>query len=228
MLSNRLKAIVSMVPKADVIADIGCDHGKAAVSLIKKNIAQQVICTDISGKSLDKAKKLVKSSGYAEKVSLREGNGLAVLNEKEADIAVVAGMGAELIIDILDADKAKAPDTLVLSCNTGSGLLRQWLGNNGYVIQDESLVFENRHFYPVILAVKGKAQELSEMQIEFGPVLLEKKPKTLKHYVAKRIDNAKEIKEKIEKSKTSRKDELIREIDLRLKMYSEVKQCLHR
>lgn len=225
MLSNRLKAIINMVPKTNTIADIGCDHGKVAIALIKNLTAKYVICTDISGKSLNKARKLVKSSKLSQSISLREGNGLAVLNTGEAEAAVIAGMGAELIIDILDADKDMIPDTLVLSCNTASGLLRQWLSTNGYRIEDESLEFENQHFYPVILAVKGESKKLTDLEIEFGPILLRKKPKTLKYYIRKRIDNAKDIRARINKADTSRKEELLKEIDERLKIYSEVENA---
>ena len=215
-----------MVPEATRVADIGCDHGKVAVSLIKSGTAKSVICGDISGKSLEKARKLVQARGMTQSVSLREGNGLAVLDGKEADVAVIAGMGGELIVQILDAEKNKAPDTLVLSCNTASGLLRQWLGENGYRIEDEELVFENRHFYPVIRAEKGQSTALSELELEFGPVLLKKKPKTLKYFVKKRIDKTNDVRTKIAKSTSPKKADLMTEIDERLRKYKELEKCL--
>ena len=212
-----------MVPKADTVADIGCDHGKVAVALIKNGQANRVICGDISGKSLDKARKTAKGMGG---ISLREGNGLDVLESGEADIAVMAGMGGELIRDILEKNIDKAPETLVLSCNTASGVLREWLSEHGYRIEDEELVFETRHFYPVILAVKGQTQQLDDMALEFGPVLLEKKPKTLKYFVTRRIDKTKDIRKKIEKSQTPNKTALLNQIDDRLKKYAELEKCL--
>ncbi|MDD5016466.1 MAG: class I SAM-dependent methyltransferase [Eubacteriales bacterium] len=224
MLSNRLKTIVRMVPRAQTIADIGCDHGKVAVALVKNGRSQHVICGDISGKSLDKARKNAK--GFEESISLREGNGLEVLAAGEADAAVLAGMGGELISDILNANKDKAPDTLVLSCNTASGLLRQWICENGYRIADEELVFENRHFYPVILALKGQSEKLSDIALEFGPVLLEKKPKVLRYFIKRRIDKTKEIRQQIEKSDSSKKMELLNQIDERLEEYAGIEKCL--
>lgn len=226
MLSNRLKAIIQMVPNAETIADIGCDHGKVAISLIKNQIAKRVICGDISGKSLQKAKKLVHAKRLTSSVSLREGNGLSVLDVGEVDVAVIAGMGGELIVEILNADETKAPDMLVLSCNTASGILRKWLSEHGYCIDNEDLVFENRHFYPVIFAKKGTSDALSDMEVEFGPVLLQKKPKALKYLVKRRIDLTRETRSKISKSDTLRKSELLRDIDERLNKYAEVEKCL--
>ena len=226
MLSGRLKTIVQMVPKAETAADIGCDHGKVAAALVDKGTAKRVICGDISDKSLDKARKLVNSKKLEDSVSLREGNGLDILSAGEADVVILAGIGGELIAEILDTGKDKAPDKLVLSCNTASGLLRQWIAQNGYRIEDEELVFENRHFYPVILAVKGQSQEMSDIELEFGPVLLQKKPKTLKIFVKQRISKTKDIRAKILKSESPKKLDMLHEIDERLKEYAEVEKCL--
>lgn len=226
MLSSRLKAILDMVPKSVTVADIGCDHGKIAVELIKNGTAEKVISTDISGASLGKARKLVEANGLGERVSLRQGDGLSVLDAGEADTAVIAGMGGELIADILQSGADSAPDTLVLSCNTASGLLRKWLCDNDYRIDDEELVFEMRHFYPVMLATKGNAEPLSDMQLEFGPVLLKKKPKALKYFVRKRIDLTKDIRSKLKKANESSQEALIKSIDEKLKKYKEVEKCL--
>ena len=177
MISYRLNAIINMVPEVETAADIGADHGKVAVDIIKKGKARKVICSDISGKSLKKATKLVKAKKLEDLVLLREGDGLKVLEPGEADAAIIAGMGGELIADILKKGEGRVPDILVLSCNTASGLLRAWLDSNGFVIEDEELVFEGRHFYPVMLARRGEAAGLSDIELEFGPVLLKRSRK---------------------------------------------------
>lgn len=215
-----------MVPTAETIADIGCDHGKVAVELIKNKQAKYVICTDISGQSLKKATKLVSGKNLEQSISLREGDGLGVLGDGEADVAVIAGMGGELIANILSAHENKVPEKLVLSCNTASGTLRQWLSNNGFHIVDEDLVFETRHFYPVILATKGNPEKMTDLELEFGPVLLRKRPKTLKFFVRRRIDKTAEVRAKIAKTNATNKQALLDDIDARLKVYGELERCL--
>lgn len=226
MLSFRLKAIVSMVPDSETVADIGCDHGKVAVWLLKNGIAKYTVCGDLSGHSLEKARKHVASKGFKDAVSLREGSGFDVVHKDEAQTAVVAGMGGELISSILEKGKDKLPDTLVLSCNKGSGVLRKWLSDNGFAIEDEDLVLENKHYYPVIRAKRGESKALNDMELEFGPVMLQRKPKLLKYYVNHRIDQTKSIRAKLKKTKAARKEELLAEIDERLKAYAEVLKCL--
>lgn len=226
MLSFRLKAIVSMVPESQTVADIGCDHGKVTVWLLKNGIAKYAVCGDLSGHSLEKARKLVSSKGFKDAVSLREGSGFDVVEKDEAQTAVVAGMGGELISSILEKGKDKLPDTLVLSCNKGSGVLRKWLSDNGFAIEDEDLVLENKHYYPVIRAKRGESKALNDLELEFGPVLLQRKPKLLKYYVSHRIDQTKSIRAKLKKTKAARKEELLVEIDERLKAYAEVLKCL--
>lgn len=226
MLSFRLKAIVSMVPETKTVADIGCDHGKVAVWLLKNEKAKFAVCGDLSGHSLEKAHKLVSSKGLQNAVSLREGSGFDVVDAGEAQTAVVAGMGGELIASILEKGKEKLPDTLVLSCNKGSGVLRKWLSENGFAIEAEDLVLENRHYYPVIRAIRGEGKPLNDMELEFGPLMLEKKPKLLKYYVTDRIDKTKSIRGKLQKTEAVRKEELLAEIDERIKAYKEVLKCL--
>jgi tRNA (adenine22-N1)-methyltransferase len=226
LLSKRLNAIVNMVPKAQVVADIGCDHGKIAVEMIENGTAENVICTDISGASLAKAKKLAKAKGLFDFVAFRQGDGLDVLHAGEADIAVIAGMGGELIANILQSGELRVPDTLVLSCNTASGLLRGWLCDNGFAIVDERLIMEGRHFYPVILATRGNCEPLSDVELEFGPVLLKTKPKTLKAYVRRRIELTNDIRKKLRKANKSSKEALIKEIEAQRKKYEEVYKCL--
>ncbi len=226
MISVRLRSIINMVPQTETVADIGCDHGKVAVTLIKEGRVKRAVCSDISGRSLDKARKRVSARKMEDRVSLREGDGLSVLDAGEADVIVLAGMGGELIADILDAGADKVPDTLVLSCNTASGKLRQWLCANGYYIIDEAIEYENRRYYPVILAKKGQSAELSDIELEFGPVLLKKKPKPLKFFVRQRIEKTKVIRSKIAKSNSDRREMLLKELDERLDAYGKLEKCL--
>lgn len=226
MQSERLSTITNMVPCVRTVADIGCDHGKVAEALIEKGFAQKVICTDISGKSLDKARKLALESNISDRVILRVGDGFTVVEKGEADAAVIAGMGGELIVSILESGIESIPDTLVLSCNTAADILRKWLSENEYRIDDEVMICESRHYYPIIRAVKGNMDKLTDIQLEFGPILLHKKDCILKRFVQYRIEITKEIRAKIDKADAGDKQDLLRDIDGKLKRYEEVERCL--
>ena len=226
MLSNRLKAIALMVPECQTVADIGCDHGKLALWLLKNGRAQYAICTDISAPSLEKARGLAVTMGLQHAVSLRVGSGFDVLKKGEADTAVIAGMGGVLMTSLLEQGKDRLPDTLVLACQRDADVLRGWLVRNGFVINDEDIVLENRHYYPVIRAVKGPSTLLTDAELEFGPVLLAKKPEMLKSFVAQRIKQTKRIRSTLTTTGAAKKDELLSGIEDRLRLYEEVLKCL--
>lgn len=223
-MSQRLDAIIRMAPQVNTVADIGCDHGKIAVSLLIERKAEQAICSDISGKSLEKAKKLARSKGLENRVSFREGNGLSVLGGNEADAAIIAGMGGELIARILEEAGGNVPDTLILSCNTKPEILRAWLCTNGFVIEDEELAAEDRRFYPVMLAKKGRSQQLSALELEFGPVLLKEMPETLLRLIDRRISREKEYIKDIKAHGSKSAAQQQRAIEEKIKIYEELKR----
>jgi tRNA (adenine22-N1)-methyltransferase len=225
MDTHRLNAIVNMVPVSDTIADIGCDHGKTGVMLIECGKAKRVIFGDISDKSLDKARKLAEFKGLICKISLRQGDGLEVLDKGEADTIVISGMGGELIADILENGKEKAPEVLVLSCNTKAEKVRSWLYDNGYFIYDEDMVSEGRHFYPIILARKGEAKKPDETGLELGPKLLEKKPPEFISFAKRKIEKNEEKRKKILESEPRNAAELLAGLETERKRYEEALIC---
>ena len=64
-LDQRLTAIANLVDYGKV-ADVGCDHGKLGYYLVSTDRASEVIATDISKPSLDKAKELAFENGVAD------------------------------------------------------------------------------------------------------------------------------------------------------------------
>ena len=225
-LSGRLLAIAEMVPQVDTVADIGCDHGKLAVWLVQNGRARRAVCGDISAPSLEKARKKAAEEGLADRISARVGSGLSVLAPGEADAAVIAGMGGELIVSILEADIDKAPEVLVLSCHSMADVLRGWLADNGFCFEDEALVEEGRHFYPIMRVRRGESRVLSLSEREFGPVLLRKKPEALRRLLDRRIRETQRIYAKLERAESPRKAELLSELNETLRRYEEVRKSL--
>lgn len=225
-LSGRLLAIAEMVPRVDTVADIGCDHGKLAVWLVKNGRARRAVCGDISAPSLEKARKKATEEGLSDRISARVGSGLSVLAPGEADAAVIAGMGGELIASILEGDIGKAPDVLVLSCHSMADVLRGWLADNGFYFEDEVLVEEGRHFYPIMRVRRGESRALSLSEREFGPVLLRKKPKALRRLLDRRIRETQRIYAELERAESPRKAELLSELGETLRRYEEVRKSL--
>ena len=60
--SKRIETLCALLQKARVFADIGCDHGYCTEYMLKNNLCERAIFSDISKGSLLKAKKLL--GGY--------------------------------------------------------------------------------------------------------------------------------------------------------------------
>ena len=115
-LSKRLNFIIENINDAAVLADIGTDHGYIPLYAIKNNLCSKAIAVDINKDPLDKARLNAILEGVGDELDFRLGNGLAPINVGEIDVAVIAGMGGNLIRDILEADieKVKSINNLIL------------------------------------------------------------------------------------------------------------------
>ncbi len=156
-LSDRLQKIADNISKGETMADIGTDHGFLPIYLIQKELSPHVIMADISGPSLDKARRnaALYLGPETEAAEFRVGNGLKVLKPAEVDDIVIAGMGGKLMIDIMEADleHTRSFKKFILQPRIGQGHLRKWLMENGFVIVGDDLVYEGRFIPEIITAV---------------------------------------------------------------------------
>ena len=148
-LSKRLNWILEKVDKCETIIDVGTDHGYIPIKLIKDNIASRVIASDINKEPLEKARINASLDGVIEKVDLRLGGGLKTLKSKEVQGIIIAGMGGNLIRDILEADldKVKDVDYLVLQPAQNPEVLREYLYTHEYEIIDEDICLDEGKYY---------------------------------------------------------------------------------
>ena len=173
-LSDRMNRILDMCESFDVWADIGCDHGIISAELVLRSKAKKVIASDISEASLFKAQGYALSMGISDKVVCRLGNGFGVLAPKEADGAILSGMGTPLIITIISQNRSVSENlkSMVISANNYPDRLRKWLTNNGYHIQEEQIVKDAGRFYPIMKAKKGDCIPYSEKELLLGRNIL--------------------------------------------------------
>ena len=161
-LDERLKRIADLIT-FNSFADIGCDHGKLVA--YKSEDCSKIIATDINEKCLAKTIKLIKENNLFNKVETRLGNGLDVIADNEVECIVIAGMGGDLIADIISANKNF--DSYILSPNTHSEIVREKLMQKGYKIDVDEMLFFNRKWYPIIKATKG-TDIIDDLQIKYG------------------------------------------------------------
>lgn len=225
-LSLRLAKIASMVERVSALADIGTDHALLPIYLIEKEICNRAYACDIKKGPLMVALKNIKAKGLLDKIMVLEGSGLLVLEGRECQAAIIAGMGGHLIRDILKEglEIAKRLDYLVLQPNTEEDKLRAFLYDNTFEVHEEAIVKDGKHFYLILkVSYTGikrdynridlkvgnlKKYEMEEDLLEYFKILRTKAEKQIRG-----ISKSKDIDtEKIEENK-----ELIRWLDENVK-----------
>lgn len=197
-LGLRLQCIADLVPQGAVLADIGSDHGYLPAYLLQTGHIKRAIAGELTSDPATRARTTAKLVGLSScQMEVREGDGLAILRPGEADTVVIAGMGGTTIVEILQSNPAVLTKIkrLILQPNIGGSLVRCWLAENGWSICDEALVMENEIIYEIIIAEAGTMQQLTDLQAEFGPILLDRRPA---HFAA-RINAAIEARQYVAK-----------------------------
>lgn len=161
-LSKRLQMNVSLVPQGAGVADIGCDHGYAAIWLIQNHVAEKMIAMDINEGPIARAKEHIRREGLENRIACRRSNGMEKLEPGEVDTLMIAGMGGPLMIDILKArpDVLEKVQTLVLQPQSEIGLVREKLSGFGFELVQEKACRDEGKFYFAMLAKRSeKARE---------------------------------------------------------------------
>lgn len=186
-LSKRLQTIADFVKKGAVVADIGTDHAHIPIYLIKNNIISKAYACDINKGPLEKAKENINYYGV-KNIELRLSNGLEKLKTGEADTLIIAGMGGELIIDILDRGQGffDKKNTFILSPHTKIEEVRNYLLRKGLKILKEDMCIDEGKFYTVMEAVyTGKTFSYTQGELLFGKYLIDNKNPVLFEYLKK-------------------------------------------
>ncbi len=186
-LSKRLKAITEFIDSTDKIIDIGCDHALLDI-YIKENLKnKKIIASDIHEGALKMAENNIKKHSLENKIDLRLGDGLEVIDGNEVDTIIISGMGYNNIIKILkNSDKLQSIEKIVIQSNTDVVKLRKSVIKLGYKITRESLVSDKDIIYTVIEFKKGM-EKYDYKQIYFGPRLMENKNDLFNEYYSKKL-----------------------------------------
>ena len=148
-LSKRLNAVASLVELGSSVADVGTDHGYIPVYLVENKISPFVVAMDINEKPLASCESLVKAAGFEDVILTRLSNGLEKLDRGECDTVIIAGMGAELIVDILSNCDFVNELHLILQPMTHPEIARKYLYDNGFEINNDFIVTDAKHSYSI-------------------------------------------------------------------------------
>ena len=165
-LSDRLQLIADEIHCGETMADIGTDHGFLPLYLLETKKCPKVIMADISSGSLAKAEENCKMAKPDGDYELRLGDGIDILEDGEVDVVAIAGMGGNLIADILEWNMAKSRSIkrYILQPRRHVGKLRHWLYCNGFEIVKESLVEEGKFICEILTVESGPVENGREAE----------------------------------------------------------------
>lgn len=221
-ITKRLEKIANLVEEGKSVIDIGTDHGLVPLYLAKNNISKDILATDISAKSLKKLEdKLDKNLENIIKTKVCDG--LDGIDIKENQIAIIAGMGAITIIDILskDIDKVRNLDYVICEGNIGNEKLRKFLNENNFIIDRDFLIKDGRKHYDIIRFKNGSDRKLSLGEIYFGKFIYNENNPLLMKRIEQIYNKNLKFKENIEKN--SKDKEGLDLINERLEAIREIK-----
>lgn len=205
-LSQRLNKIVEMTPTCCCLADIGTDHGYVACALLRRGKTERVIASDINRKPLEKAIRTAKCYHLEDLMEFRLGSGLEVLSPGEVNGAIIAGMGGELMIELLETSQkvVKKLDFLLLQPAQNQASLRRYLYAGNYKILKEELVQEmdGRFYEYFLVCYQETSAEIfdEEMDYVISPRLRKDQHPLLKLFIESKILEIETIQEKLDLS----------------------------
>jgi len=208
-LSIRLKAIVSMIGECDSIIDVGTDHGYVPIYLVKNAIIKKAIASDINKGPVAKAKNNIDINKTSQQISCRLGSGLSTVKKGEVQIAIIAGMGGNLIRDIIDADLdvVKELKYMVLQPVQNAEVLREYLYSTGYDIVDEEICYEDGKFYEIIKArYNTRPVSLDDIYYEISKILLDKRQTVMKKFIEFKLQKYSKVYDALNEDTSLSKD----------------------
>lgn len=172
-LDARLQMTASLVRPHAVFADVGCDHGHLAIELMRQGAVRGYAC-DINPGPLESARRNILHAGLEGCVEMVLTDGLEGMEAWGITDVTIAGIGGEVITDILRrAVFLQQPGIrLILQPQSREHILRTFLAENGFPVFFEQAVRSGRYVYTVMAAdYTGACRSLSALEAHGGLLL---------------------------------------------------------
>lgn len=187
MPDERLSLAAALYQPCGLGADIGTDHALLPCHLLEQGVCERMILTDLSEKALAHARREVDKRGLADRISLRCGDGLSVIDEPCGCISVT-GMGGRTIAGILSRGRDRlCGAALVVCAHTEQDEVRRCFRRIGYRIVREEPCVCSGHAYVIWRAEPGEMR-LTPLEEATGRELFASDPSRLIPYLRMRLD----------------------------------------
>ena len=169
-MNRRLTTIFDQIDAQIGVIDVGTDHGYIPMALALRGFEGKIIASDIHAEPLNAARKTAAEAGVAGRIIFQRCDGLALCQPNDIDCIVIAGMGGDMIVKILDEAEwcMDSRYQLVLQPMTKAEVVRYWLAYNEFEIEMEALVEDSGTIYQIMTARFGGKTVLSDAELFTG------------------------------------------------------------
>ena len=177
-MNKRLSALYEKIPPGVGVIDVGTDHGYLPAALAADGYAGRILASDIRPEPPHAAAKAAERAGVTERIEFLLCDGLALCPPDAVDTIVIAGMGGDTIVKILDEAEfcMDSRYLLILQPMTKPEVLRYWLAYNEFEILSESLVQDAGNLYQILTARFGGNTKLCDAELFVGKASLTEDP----------------------------------------------------
>lgn len=170
-MDRRLSSIARMIRPGRGLIDVGTDHGYLPVWLAQDGYPGRLFASDLREGPLAAAQRSAAQAGVSEQICFLLSDGLDACPPDAVDTIVIAGMGGDTICGILDRAEwcMDSAYRLILQPMTKAEVLRYWLCNNGFCIDEEQLVEDAGTIYQIIGAkFQDRNEALTDAELWLG------------------------------------------------------------
>ena len=171
-LSKRLLSCANLVSSKNMV-DVGSDHAKLPIWLVKNKIIDNAIACDITDFSINRSMNNVEKYNLKDKIKVIFSDGLSNIDENYSDTIVIAGLGGETISNILQKCNwnNKKDKKFILQPTKSDSDLRIFLAENGFCIESENVVNDGKYSYSTIVSkFTGHAYEFDDLYPFVGKI----------------------------------------------------------
>lgn len=166
-IKARIEKLVEKI-EYRTLADIAADHCYISLAALIRDKVDFVIASDLNKGPLETGKANIKECGYEDKIETRLGSGIEPIQYGEVESVIVAGIGGNLMLNLLQQqeDKLKSFKQLILSPHNEELDIKKYIHSIGYSIKDESYVFEKGMRY-VIYNCLNEEETLPYTEVDY-------------------------------------------------------------
>lgn len=148
------------------------------------------------------AKENVLQAELGERIELRQGDGLSVIEKGEVQSVVMAGMGGKLIMRLLmeGEDVLSEVSEIILEPQSDVEAVRHFLEDNDFKIISENMILEDGKYYPIMKAVHGKMNLERPVYYRYGKILLREENPVLHEFLIREKSYCKNLLEELQEN----------------------------